>query len=220
MALFWKNKSDFPDFWKNYENTFSEKSSTDINGTRFVVLDTETTGFNYNKDRILSIGALPLINGRIVVKACFEVNVRQSYYDKNSARVHGILKSTRQLCIPEREAVIQLLKYAGNSVIVGHHTGFDITMINRALARNNLPNLKNDVLDTAILYRKTLIASPLLPKKKHYSLDDLADQFNIIKKDRHTALGDAYITAIAFMQILARHRKKEKLTLRGLLKIR
>ncbi len=220
MALFNKNKARFPDFWSNYANTSREKSATEIENTRFVVLDTETTGFNYEKDRILSIGALSLNDGRIQVSQCFEVYLRQTYHDQKSTKIHGILKSAGQLAIPEIEAIEGLLEYIGNAVIVGHHIDFDITMVNRALARNDLPHLKNNALDTDSLYRKTLIASPLLQKKKRYSLDDLADQFDITKKDRHTALGDAYITAVAFMQILTRLNKKEKITLKSLLKIK
>ena len=75
-------------------------------------------------------------------------------------------------------------------------------MINKALERNGLAILKNRTLDTATLYKKTLIKSYLLERKDHYTLDDLADKFDISKKDRHTAMGDAYITAIAFLKIV------------------
>ena len=46
--------------------------------------------------------------------------------------------------------------------------------------------------------------------KDHYALDDLADKFDISKKDRHTAMGDAYITAIAFLKIVKKLKEKKK----------
>ena len=91
-------------------------------------------------------------------------------------------------------------------------------MINRALERNGLPKLANKTLDTAVLYKKTLLVSHLLERKDNYSLDELADKFDISKKDRHTAMGDAYITAIAFLKILNKLRYKKELTLKQLFK--
>ena len=86
-------------------------------------------------------------------------------------------------------------------------------MINKALERNGLPLLKNKTLDTAILYKRTLLSSYLLERKDNYSLDDLAYKFDISKKDRHTAMGDAYITAIAFLKILNKLSEKKEITL-------
>ena len=92
-------------------------------------------------------------------------------------------------------------------------------MINNALLRNGLPELKNTYLDTSHLYKKTIIKSNLITKKEHYTLDELADKFTISKKDRHTAMGDAYITAILFLKILNKLQESgKKVTLKDLLK--
>jgi DNA polymerase-3 subunit epsilon len=187
-------------FWKKEENLFDENLT--IEETRFVVLDTETTGFDYENDRILCIGALVLQNGIISVQDSFEVYIEQEHYDKSTAQIHGILKAFVLKRPNELEALQQFLAFLGDSIIIAHHTVFDVTMINKALERNGLPQLVNHRLDTAILYKKTLIKSHLFKLKDHYTLDDLADKFDISKKDRHTALGDAYITAIAFLKIV------------------
>jgi DNA polymerase-3 subunit epsilon len=57
-----------------------------------------------------------------------------------------------------------------------------------------------------------------LERKENYSLDELADKFDISKKDRHTAMGDAYITAIAFLKILNKLKEKKEITLKQLFK--
>lgn len=62
------------------------------------------------------------------------------------------------------------------------------------------------------------MVSNLLERKENYSLDELADKFDISKKDRHTAMGDAYITAIAFLKILNKLRERKEITLRQLFK--
>lgn len=189
-----------------------------IESTRFVVLDTETTGFDYENDRILCIGALVLQNNQIKIDESFEVYVHQEHYDKSSAHIHGILKDFVLRRPTESEALDKFLAYLGDSIIIAHHTTFDVTMINKALERNGKPILTNKSLDTAILYKNSLIKSHLFERKDHYTLDDLADKFDISKKDRHTALGDAFITAIAFLKILKRLREKKEITLVRLFK--
>ncbi|ABQ05506.1 3'-5' exonuclease [Flavobacterium johnsoniae] len=203
-------------FWKKEENLFDE--SITIEETRFVVLDTETTGFDYENDRILCIGALALQNGVISVQDSFEIYLHQDHYDKSTAQIHGILKDLLVKRPTELEALQQFLDFLGDSIIIAHHTVFDVTMINKALERNGLPQLTNKTLDTAYLYKKTLIQSHLFERKDHYTLDDLADKFDISKKDRHTALGDAYITAIAFLKIVKKLREKKAVSLNQLFK--
>ncbi len=203
-------------FWKKEEDLFDENIT--IEETRFVVLDTETTGFDYDNDRILCIGALVLQNGIISIQNSFEVYLEQDHYDKSTAQIHGILKAFVIQRPSELEALQQFLAFLGDSVIIAHHTVFDVTMINKALERNGLPELTNQRLDTAILYKKTLIKSHLFERKDHYTLDDLADKFDISKKDRHTALGDAYITAIAFLKIVSKLKEKKEINLNALFK--
>ncbi|MCL5244996.1 3'-5' exonuclease [Cellulophaga sp. 20_2_10] len=217
--FFKKSKLDLPDYWRSYENLFDAKLPEKIEDITFVVLDTETTGFSYEEDRMLCIGALKLKNNDINVGDSFEVFIHQDHYNQQTAEIHGILKEGKATRLEELETLKLFLAYLGNSVIVAHHAGFDVTFINTALERYSLPKLKNKILDTSTLYKKTLIRSNLLVKKEHYSLDELAEKFNLSVKDRHTALGDAYITAIAFLKILSKLKEKNISTLKQLLRI-
>ncbi|MCM4165582.1 MULTISPECIES: PolC-type DNA polymerase III [unclassified Arenibacter] len=220
MINFFKKKvNDYPDYWQEYENSFNKKPIEDPSLVRFVVLDTETTGFDYLNDRILCIGALSLVNKNIALNQSLELFLKQDHYNAETAKIHGILKNGGTSCISEGAAMKELLGFLQNAVIVAHHAIFDITMINRALERNGLPRLKNKVLDTSNLYKKTLLNSNVFKKKEHYSLDELAEKFDISQKDRHTAMGDAYITAIAFLKIRSRLKGKGQLQLKDLLKM-
>lgn len=217
MIHFFRRKSTpLPDFWRTYEMSFKEPRTEELSKIRFVILDTETTGFNYDTDRILCIGALSLQEKTINVSNILDVYIQQAYYNKETAKVHGILKEGRQKRVTELEGLISFLDYIGNAVLIAHHAKFDITMIDNALKRHGLPKLKNTVLDTSTLYKKTLLKSPIVIQKEQYSLDELADKFDISKKDRHTALGDAYITALVFLKIMSRLGEKKIETLRQL----
>ena len=173
-----------------------------IEDLEFVILDTETTGLNLEKDRILSIGALKLYQGRLKVKEAFEVYVKQEHFSKDSVPIHGLLQESVSHQISEKTAVEMLRAYIGEAIIIGHHIRFDMEVLRRAFLRHDLTPIPNLCLDTGMLYRKTLLKTPLLRKKEHYSLDDLARRFDLNCKDRHTALGDAYLTAMAFQHVL------------------
>ena len=118
-------------FWKKDDELFDE--SITIEETRFVVLDTETTGFDYENDRILCIGALVLQNNVISIQETLEIYLQQDHYDKSTAQIHGILRDFVLQRPSELEALQQFLTFLGDSIIIAHHTVFDITMINKAL---------------------------------------------------------------------------------------
>lgn len=185
----------------------------------FVVLDTETTGLDTGRDRILSIGAVRVYRGRILVKEALELYLQQEHFDRNSVPIHGILREDGHPRLPEAEALGLLANYIGDAIIVGHHISFDRAVLQRALARQGLPPLANECLDTGLLYQNTLLKTPLLRRKEFYSLDDLARRFDLPRTDRHTALGDAYLTAMALLHILELLRGKGVVGRKQLLKI-
>ncbi len=203
-------------FW---EKPLPEGIAPDLPSVNFVVLDTETTGFDPERDRILSLGLLKIQGTRIAVNQGMEIFLEQEHFDRQSVPIHGILREGRHKRVPEAEAMSILDAYCKDCVLVGHHLGFDLSMIYRARKRNELPELRNPALDTEKLYRKSLIKSPVLKMKEHYSLDELAKAYDLNCKDRHTALGDAYITAMAFLHILNRLQSKKDLSTKQLLQL-
>ncbi|MCF6212499.1 MAG: 3'-5' exonuclease [Flavobacteriaceae bacterium] len=199
-------RNNKPDFWIKYLDKFKPKSPNKISKTRFVVFDTETTGLEPATDRILSIGAIAVKNNNILVADSFEIYIKQEKFNRDTVKIHGILKQGHLKKTTEIEALEMFLNFIGNSVLVAHHIGFDLKMINTALKRMNLGRLKNKTIDTGVLYKK------LNDKEnKHFSLDVLCDAFKIPKHDRHTAAGDAYLTAQLFLKILSKIKQERTL---------
>lgn len=202
LNLFHKNK---PQFWQDYLKLFKQKQPHSIATTHFIVFDTETTGLDFKTDCILSIGAVSLKNNIIDVAKGFEIYLQQNKFNTESVKIHGILKKGSHK-VTEKEAIKAFVNYIGNSVLVAHHAAFDIKMINTALKRMKLGSLKNKVIDTGILYKK------LADKKnKHFNLDVLCKEFNIKTNDRHTAAGDAFITAQLFLKILSKIKQERQI---------
>ena len=202
----WFKYKNYPIFWNNYSKKFKQKQPRSIEDTRFVVFDTETTGLDLVNDRILSIGAIGIFNNVIDVADSFEIYLKQNEFKAETVEIHGILKEGKLTKHRESEAMENFIDFIGNSVLVAHHTAFDIEMINTALKRLELPKLKNKMIDTGILYKK-------LEGKKdaHFNLDVLCKEFNIPKHDRHTAAGDAFITALLFLKIISKLKQERKL---------
>ena len=196
MSLNWFNKiiKEHPKFWETYLTYFEENQSKE---KRYVVFDCETTGLDYKSDRILSIGAVAIPNNEIIVNDYLEVFLQQDVFKAETVLIHGILREGKEEKIVEAEAVIRFLEFVKDATLVGHHVDFDIEMINQSLARLDLGKLKNQSMDTDIMYQKL----KYLPYEQHTSLDELCTIYKIKKSDRHTASGDAFITALLFLKL-------------------
>ncbi len=210
--MVWLKKRTYPDFWGNYVDSFKNKPGLDVDSIRFVVFDTETTGLDIKKDRILSIGTVAVTRGQVNVGDQLECYVQQEKFKSETVKIHGILKKGTLDKIEEHQAIQLFLKHVGNAVLVAHHAAFDVAMVNASLKRMGLPKLKNKVLDTSVLFLKTKLDT----SKSHFSLDELSKRFKIPQHDRHTASGDAFITALLFLKLLAKLKSNPKLTLREL----
>uniref|UniRef100_UPI004049C9B8 3'-5' exonuclease n=1 Tax=Flavobacterium sp. TaxID=239 RepID=UPI004049C9B8 len=193
LDWFKKTLPNYPLFWEEYLTHFQSK----IPSKKFVVFDCETTGLDTDKDVILSIGAVVVEENTILIDQSFEIFIDQQFYDEKSTPIHGILKDGIEEKVVEIEAIIQFLKRIENHTLVGHHAGFDIAMVNKALKRNNLGKLKNESMDTDAMYQKF----KYLQEDQHSSLDELCQKFKIPMHNRHTALGDAYLIAILFLKL-------------------
>ncbi len=218
--------ADAPRFVQEYLHLFEKKEKNqgkkNILDCRFVVFDTEATGFYVEKDKMLSIGALELFGKKIEVEKSFELFIQQNDIVGNEAiDVHGILKKGKKIKITEQEAVEQFISFCGDSILVGHHVGFDIALINKHLQHFYGVKMHNKSIDTAFLAQRiAAMDNPYLMKRsEELSLDFLAKQYRIDTDDRHKALGDAYITAILFLKLIQKIKgNKISLTLEDVLR--
>jgi DNA polymerase-3 subunit epsilon len=111
----------------------------------------------------------------------------------------------------------ELLAYLDQSIIVAHHANFDRQMIDAALARLGAGRLRNPFVDTANLAKRVQPPTHYVSEER-YGLDQLALLYGIPLQDRHTALGDAYITALLFLKLVAKLKGKGKFSLGDLLR--
>ncbi len=213
-----KNTDPLPDWWLTYEAAFKNPpKKIPVEQDVFVVFDTETTGLDSKRHQLLSIGAVKIIAGAIAGNQYLERYFHVSeQYEYPSVLIHGILKTTGET--KTIEGIRDFLQFAGTSVLVGHHVGFDTAMINAVLKKTIGKTLKNKMIDTAHLANRiTVLENYSYLKPEVESLDALCAQYNIVMHDRHTAAGDAFLTAILFLKLTARLKKRGILTTDDLL---
>ncbi|HEX4488395.1 MAG TPA: 3'-5' exonuclease [Terriglobales bacterium] len=198
-----------------FEHTWSDDTPSER--VRFVVLDSETTGADARTAKLITIGAVAVVDGEIVLADAFEELIWTSY-NSPSVSVHGITRDETRDGVEEAEALESFLKYLRDGVIVGHHIDHDIITISRATERHFGVKLQNQSLDTMdlTLHLKDDGAFFDKPELEDFSLDALCDLFGIEAHDRHTAGGDAFITAQIFLRLLRLARKASRKTLRSL----
>ncbi|MCM0667177.1 3'-5' exonuclease [Flavobacterium tyrosinilyticum] len=184
---------DYPDFWKDYLTKFETKPN------KFVVLSTETSGLNPDKDVVLSLGAFSVIDDSIVIKESFETVLLQYKYLQDNGLSNEFIIESKMMKMPEPDALEAFVKFIGNSILVGHHINFDIEMLNAALERLNCGRLKNEALDVDVMYRKLTDIND-----KQFSLDDLCEIYKIPKSDRNSSSEDAYRIGLLFLKLKSR----------------
>ncbi|MEO1436426.1 MAG: exonuclease domain-containing protein [Bacteroidota bacterium] len=209
----WKSRPVNDPVYLEYARGFKQRISARslIRDLSFTVLDTETTGLNLKKDRILSIAAVKVKQFELHTDKRLLAYVNcADYQPGKSVEIHGILNKHLRKGKTEKELLHQLLPYLGTDIIVGHHIGFDITMLNKACLREYGAKLLNRTLDTAALAKKYDPASFYYDKGKAGNLDELCKKFKIPLGKRHTAEGDTYITALLFLKLIGRLEQKGK----------
>lgn len=177
-------------------------------GLRFVVFDSESNGLDPHKDELISIGGVAVRDGAIRLDDAYEAVVR---YDFNTSAVfwHGITRDEAAQGVSEAEAVEGFINYAAGSVLVGHHVGHDKILLDRLAFKHTGRILGDQLVDTMSL---TLAlhqagAFPGRLKPAQFSLDALCAWFEVAPHDRHTAPGDAFITAQILLKLLAAARR-------------
>jgi len=200
----------------SFDSTWDESSP--VEAVRFVVLDTETTGFDPRRDRIITIGAIAVIDGEILLEDSFEVMLKLAY-NNSSVTVHGITRDEAMDGMNEPEALELFLDYLRDGVIVGHHIGHDVQALDFACGEHfdvTLKNLSLDTMDLTLhLNDAGAFAGRAIPEG--FTLDSLCEMFGVKAHDRHTAGGDAFLTAQVFLRLLRAAKSVGRVTLGSLL---
>jgi DNA polymerase-3 subunit epsilon len=184
------------DLFQTTEQTRSldDRRLTDL---AYTVFDTETTGLDPSQgDEIIQIGAARIVNGKLLHQECFDQLVDpQRPIPAASIPIHGIVPAmvagqpTIDQVLPAFRAFVQ------DTVLVAHNAAFDMRFL-QLKERQTGVVFDQPVLDTLLL------SAVIHPSQDSHRLEAIAERFNVPVIGRHTAMGDAMVTAEIFLKLV------------------
>lgn len=183
----------------------------------FIVIDTETTGLDYEFDHVIEVSAIKYVNFQAVDTFTSLIQPPPFYsFDENKQLIEEYVSEfITQLTgisnemledAPTTETVIpQFLSFVGDSVLIGHNVNFDINFLYDAAKKYCGSDFSNDFIDTLRIARK------VFPELEHHRLSDVASACHVDQGAAHRAEADCVVTAkcYEFMRNMALSTRSE-----------
>ena len=170
-----------------------------------VVFDIETTGFSATRDRIIEIGAVKVIEGKIVDKYSTFVNPDIPI----PFEIENLTHITDEMVMdaPMIDVILpQFFEFCKGCILVAHNASFDVGFIRTKAAEMQIET-DFTVVDTVGLARM------LLPKLNRFKLNVVAKELHVSLESHHRAVDDAGATAEIFVKFIAMLKEKGITTL-------
>lgn len=176
--------------------------------TDYVVIDTETTGLDYNHCDLIEVSALKYCKGKCVDRFSSLIQPPLLYFfrrlsddtgefvagyvDDFITELTGITNEMLADAPAPEDVVPKLLDFVGDSLLIGHNAHFDINFLYDAAVKFGDTPLRNDFIDTLRIARK------VFPNLSHHRLADVAQACGIEPSGAHRAEADCVTTAACY----------------------
>lgn len=159
-----------------------------------IVLDTETTGLDYTKEKMVEFAAVRLENGKIKDEFQTLINPEQ-HIRKSSMAIHGITPEMVEDAPTEKEVMPKIIEFIGDYPIVAHNAVFDYTFLNEASMRVFGKGIDNPRIDTQQMFKE------VYPELEAHGLEALTNKFNVELCNHHRAMADTMGLALAYPKL-------------------
>lgn len=167
-----------------------------VTDVEFVAFDFETTGLYPASDRIVEFGAVRFRGDSVLAE--FELLADPGIpISPDAARVSGISDADVAGCRPVADVVPEFVGFLANAVLVAHNAPFDLGFLRAAVQGAGLGDVRNLVVDTQTLAIKAF------PRRRSYSLQNLAVDLGLPPNRAHRALDDAVMCMRLFNRCVA-----------------
>jgi DNA polymerase-3 subunit epsilon len=172
---------------------------TPLAALTYTVFDTETTGLRPSEgDEIIAIGAVRIVNARLLEHERFDRRVRPRRAVRASAEaVHGISTAALEGEPPLERVLPAFASFCEETVLVAHNAAFDLRFLELARERTGV-RFDQPVLDTMLL---SAVVQPGHRADEHH-LEQIAARLGVPLEARHQALGDAITAGRVLLKLL------------------
>lgn len=167
----------------------------------YVVFDIETTGFGPVNDRIIEIGAVKVVEGKIVDKYSTFINP-DIPIPFRIEQLTGI-NDSMVINYPMIDVILpDFLKFCEGCILVAHNASFDVGFIQKKAEQLGIAT-EFTVVDTVAMARV------LLPELNRFKLNVVAKALGISLENHHRAVDDAGATAEIFMKFIEMLKERQ-----------
>lgn len=159
-----------------------------------IVLDTETTGLDYTKEKIIEFAAVRLENGKIKDTFSTLINPEQ-HIRKSSIAIHGITQDMVADAPTEVEILPKIREFIGEYPIVAHNAIFDHSFLNEAYKRVFREKFTNEKIDSQQMFKE------ICPDLESHGLVALTEKFHVTMENHHRAMDDTMGLALAYPKL-------------------
>ena len=167
-----------------------------MNKLRKLILDTETTGLNFNDDKLIEIGIVELKEDILTQNYFHEYINPEKDISLSAQKVHGI--SNRFLIDKPvfSEIAQKLLDFIQDDILIIHNAEFDINFINKELHNCGYNKINNFIIDTIKIAKKEFPGQSV-------NLDSLCRKLNVnnTRQNYHGALLDATLLSKVYLKL-------------------
>lgn len=168
----------------------------------YTVLDIETTGFSSQKDSIIELSAIRVVDNKVTEEFSELVNP-ECYVSSYITKLTGI--SLQMLYSAQKIPVVleNFIEFVSDDIIIGHNVTFDINFLNRNKQLYFNSGFDNDYVDTLKIARK------FLPQLKSHKLGVIAQYFNFNTDGMHRGLKDCIVTNLCYQKFLQMYKEQQ-----------
>ena len=176
---------------------------------RKLVLDTETSGLDPDKDRIIELACVEMVNDSPTgEKYHRHYNPGNILISNEAEQIHGLNNKFLEKFPTFEESVQEFLDYIQDSQFVIHNASFDLSMINASLER-----IGKEVINSKRAVCTLEMSKKMFPGSKN-NLNALCRRFNISleNREKHGALTDCYLLLDVYIELLGGKQERLNLT--------
>lgn len=172
------------------------KAQTNLNTLKIVSIDFETTGLDFAKDTVLSIGGVSIVNGNIAFETAFHTLLKSDApINGATAVINQITPEQLQQGADPHEAMLQLMDRLSGGVVLTHCAVIESSFLRASLQIPAKFPLPMYFLDTLQLER-TLLHSAT---NEDVRLSQIRQRRGFPAYEAHNALADSLATAEVFL---------------------